>query len=62
MSHKSEIEYMNAVEEARALSASATSRLFLLLIAALVVIVVLWASIFEIDELIMLPPVLCFVL
>jgi adhesin transport system membrane fusion protein len=51
MSNKLEIEYMNAVEEARALSASATSRLFLLLIAALVVIFVLWASIFEIDEL-----------
>ena len=51
MSHKTEIEYMNAVEEARALSASTTSRLFLILIAALVVIFTLWASIFEIDEL-----------
>jgi adhesin transport system membrane fusion protein len=51
MSDKAELKYMNAVEEARALSPSTTGRFFLLTIMALIILFVVWASVFQIDEL-----------
>ena len=50
MKKKPEIKFMNAVEEARALSIGGAGRMFMLLTLALVAVFIAWASVFEVDE------------
>ena len=42
--------YMNALEEARALNAGRSGQIFLMLVALLFVLFIIWASVFQIDE------------
>lgn len=42
--------YMNALEEARALNAGRSGQIFLMLIALLFALFIIWASVFQIDE------------
>ncbi len=47
---KNETAYMNAVEEARALNAGCSGKLFVQLVALLFILFIAWASLFQIDE------------
>lgn len=47
---KNETAYMNAVEEARALNAGCSGKLFVQLVTLLFILFIAWASLFQIDE------------